>query len=393
VVLLSFLGWVVVYADRSILSPALPFIHAEWDVDETTLGAIVSVFFVTYALVQIPVGILSDRWRRRLWFLVPGFILFGLSTLASGFAPSPGFLLLASALTGLGQGVYYPTEFALATEVIPHRRRAIATSLINSGQAVGITVGLLFAGAMAPTGGNGWRIPFWVMAIPTIAVGLAFLGGIRRDHDRRRLAPTRSETAPAPTGSMWSLRVVLLHAVNFCSNFGFFSILTWLPFYLGRERGFPAGDTGWISSLVPWAAVVGGVAMSWLADRARNRKVVAIVMLPLCGISLTVIPIESTPVLFGALLLYGLMGKLALDPILAAMLADSVAPRQYGSVFGVFNFSAMLASIIGPFAMGWLASGATGLGMDAGFYAAAGLIWLAFVLVLLMPRANVRRAR
>ena len=108
-----------------------------------------------------------------------------------------------------------------------------------------------------------------------------------------------------PWAALWSLVL------------GFFIILTWLPFYLGRERGFPAGDTGWISSLVPWAAVVGGVAMSWLADRSRNRKIVAAVMLPLCGISLMVIPIESTPVLFAALLLYGLMGKLALAPLLA----------------------------------------------------------------------------
>lgn len=391
-VLLSFLGWVVVYADRSILSPALPFIQAEWDVDETTLGAIVSVFFITYAAVQIPIGILSDRWRRRLRFLVPGFVLFGISTMLSGFAPSPMFLLLASAVTGIGQGAYYPTEFALATEVIPHRRRAIATSLINSGQAVGITIGLLFAGVMTTTGPHGWRIPFWVMALPTVAVGVAFLFGIRRDHDHRILAPPHAERVAAPTAGLWSTRVVLLHAVNFCSNFGFFIILTWLPFYLSRERGFPAGETGWISSLVPWAAVVGGVAMSWLADRSRNRKIVAAVMLPLCALSLTVIPIESTPLLFAALLLYGLMGKLALDPILAAMLADSVPSHQYGSVFGVFNFSAMTASIIGPYVMGWLASGAAGSGMNTGFYMAAGLIWLAFALVLMMPTARARPA-
>ena len=58
----------------------------------------------------------------------------------------------------------------------------------------------------------------------------------------------------------------------------------------------------------------------------------------------------------------------------------------------MFNFSAMIASIIGPYVMGWLASGSAGTSMDTGFYVAAGLIWLAFFLVLCMPAPHVARS-
>jgi MFS family permease len=393
VVALGFAGWVIMYADRSILSPALPAIQQQWDVSASILGLIVSSFFVAYALVQIPVGILSDRLQRRMLLLVPGFVVIALGVLLSGSASRPAYLLLASVVMGIGQGVYYPIQFSLSTESIPKSRRAFATSIINSGQAVGITFGLLLAGFIVPLWDGAWRVPFWIMAIPTLLVGLAFAVGIRPD--RQNVGNTNSDgsgcdaTQPV-TGNVWSYRTVCLCVINFCSNFGFFIILTWLPFYLEVDRGFGTASVGWIASLVPWAAVVGGLVMSWISDHARHRKYVALATLPLCALSLIAIPFDSTLVLFAALLIYGLVGKLALDPVLIAMVADGIPSSCYGKVFGVFNFSAMLASISGPYLMGWLSASA--VGMNAGFYIASVLIGIAAILVMSLP-SEVNGAR
>ena len=53
----------------------------------------------------------------------------------------------------------------------------------------------------------------------------------------------------------------------FCSLFGFFVILTWLPYYLQNERGIAGSETGFISSLVAWISIPGALLFSSLSDK------------------------------------------------------------------------------------------------------------------------------
>src|SRR5262249_27720870 len=122
-----FLGWVFMYADRTVLPPVLADIGAEWQLDRKQLGLISSLFFLTYATLQIPTGLLADRLGRKL-LLVPGYLLFGLTTILSAFAPNYGIFLLLAALTGVGEGTYYPTQFSLSSEVIPQRFRSLGSA-------------------------------------------------------------------------------------------------------------------------------------------------------------------------------------------------------------------------------------------------------------------------
>lgn len=392
IVALSFLGWVFMYADRTVLSPVLPLIGAEWGLSRAQLGLVSSLFFLAYAACQVPVGWLSDRLGRRLLFLVPGFVLFGLGTLATGLAPSYEAMLLVGVVSGLGQGAYYPTQYSLSTDVVPPERRGLAAALINSGQAVGISLGLVVGSAVALAAGAGWRAPFVVLALPTVAVGLLIWRGVHPDHDRRAFPPRPADrgegagtegeekSGPPPSRPLWTPSLLGLYVVNFCSLYGFFVVLTWLPFYLQTTRGYEGTAVGWVSSLVPWAAVAGGIAASALSDRAPSRRPVALAMLPAATAALAAIPLlHSRPLLFCALVAYGLTGKLALDPVLAAMVADAAEPSAYGRVYGVFNLAGMTSSIVAPYLTGFLAD-ATG-SLDVGFHLAA-LLLLCGALVL-----------
>src|SRR5690554_4562213 len=273
------------YADRTVLSPVLPLIGAEWSLDQSQLGLIASVFFLAYTVLQIPVGMLADRLGKHLILLVPGLLLLAVGTLLSGVAPSYGFLLFASVLAGLGQSTYFPTQFALSTAMVPQRYRSLSAAIINSGQAIGISVGLLIASYFALQLGGGWRMPFVALALPTALVAVAFWVFIREPKGSATAGdPPRSEPAqealvqtgePArpqrSTGSPWSRNHILIYLLNFCSLYGFFVILTWLPYYLQTARGYDGMAVGWISSLVPWMAVPGGLIASWLSDRLRLR--------------------------------------------------------------------------------------------------------------------------
>ncbi len=380
------------YADRTVLSPVLPLIGAEWSLDQSQLGLIASVFFLAYTALQIPVGMLADRLGKHLILLVPGLLLLAVGTLLSGLAPSYGFLLFASVLAGLGQSTYYPTQFALSTAMVPLRYRSLSAAIINSGQAVGISLGLLIASYVALELGGGWRMPFVALALPTALVAVAFWVFIREpkrsgtaddapqaDPAQEGLAQKGEPPRPQPaTSSPWSRNHILIYLLNFCSLYGFFVILTWLPYYLQTARGYDGMAVGWISSLVPWMAVPGGLIASWLSDRLRLRREIGLLMLPVAALALAAIPfITSQAGLVIALMVYGFTGKLALDPIVIALVADVTERTAYGTVFGALNFAGMSSSIAAPYLTGLLADR---LGtMDSGFYLAAGLLVIGFV--------------
>lgn len=393
-VVMGCLGWVFMYADRTVLSPVLPLIGAEWDLSQSQLGLIASLFFLAYAVLQIPVGMAADRLGRRLVLLVPGFVLFGIGTLLSGLSPTYGFLLFASVLTGLGEGTYYPTQFALSTEMVPPSRRGISAAIITSGQAVGISLGLMLSSYVALGLGNGWRPPFIILSVPTVLTGLAFWLFVK---EPRRAVTAAAGQGPAPVSEAgrpehknpWSRNLVLLYALNFCSLYGFFVVLTWLPSYLQTARGYGGPEVGWISSLVPWMAVPGGLIASWLSDRS-DRKRIGLAMLPVAAVALVALPLlPSAAALMAALVVYGLFGKLALDPVLAALVADLSDRSVYGTVFGAFNFAGMASSVVAPYLTGFLAD-RTGT-LNSGFYLAAALlvVGIGLLAMLRQPRPQV----
>lgn len=385
------------YADRTVLSPVLPLIGAEWSLDQSQLGLIASVFFLAYTALQIPVGMLADRLGKHLILLVPGLLLLAVGTLLSGVAPSYGFLLFASVLAGLGQSTYFPTQFALSTAMVPQRYRSLSAAIINSGQAIGISVGLLIASYFALQLGGGWRMPFVALALPTALVAVAFWVFIREPKGSATAGdPPRSEPAqealvqtgePArpqrSTGSPWSRNHILIYLLNFCSLYGFFVILTWLPYYLQTARGYDGMAVGWISSLVPWMAVPGGLIASWLSDRLSLRREIGLLMLPVAALALAAVPfITSQAGLVLALMVYGFTGKLALDPIVIALVADVTDRNAYGTVFGALNFAGMSSSIAAPYLTGLLADRIGTL--DSGFYLAAALLVIGFVALALV---------
>lgn len=393
-VVLGSLGWVFMYADRTVLSPVLPLIGGEWSLDQGKLGLIASLFFLAYTALQVPVGMLADRLGKHLILLVPGLLLLAVGTLLSGLAPTYGFLLFASVLAGLGQSTYFPTQFALSTAMVPLRFRSISAAIINSGQAVGISLGLLIASYFALELGGGWRMPFIALALPTALVAVAFWVFIREPrHSKQEVEPTRLAPAAPAEGatSPWSRNHVLVYVLNFCSLYGFFVILTWLPYYLQTARGYDGMAVGWVSSLVPWMAVPGGLFASWLSDRLQLRREVGLWMLPVAGLSLAAIPfIQSHVGLVVALLFYGAAGKLALDPVVIALVADMTHKSVYGTVFGALNFAGMSSSIAAPFVTGLLAD-RTGT-LDSGFYLAAALLAIGFVALTFVKRRSVNAA-
>lgn len=401
-VILFFAGWVLIYANRTVLSPLLPVIQAEWGLTKAQLGLLNSAFFLMYTLMQVPTGMLADRFgRRRL--LLPGYLLQGLGAAASGVAGGHGTFLAARVVTGLGQSTYYATQYALASEVIPGRFRAFGMAVINSGMAFGIALGMSVASVSLLIGGAAWRPALVLLGVVTVALWGLMSRLIRTEGQGGRrpsngdggdpvvahFAPGGPAPEQMPAGSNGRARldrnVLLAYVVVFATMYGFFVILTWLPYYLQTQRGVPGAQAGLISTMIAFTAVPAGVLAGRLSDRLGRRRPVLIALIPLSAVALALI--VASPGMAGvylAIALYGITGKLVLDPLVVALVADATPAASYGTAFGILNFSGTISTVLAPAVTGYIAD-ITGTFTSAFMLAAALQILAALCLVAMRP--------
>ncbi|MFP7225832.1 MFS transporter [Priestia filamentosa] len=379
VIFLFFLGWVFMYADRNILSPVMSDIGREWNLNQTELGLMSTVFFASYAFMQIPTGFLADKFGR-VRVLVTGYIIFGVATYLSGAVTTFALFLLMRALTGLGEGTYYGSQYGISSNITPKKYRGLVSALINSGMALGISLGLIAASYFTYTLDKGWQFSFYLFAIPTVIVAI-LIGVFVRDVNKEEKVSTAVPTENVSLKQLFTKNHICVYIIIFCSLYGFFGMLTWLPYYLQTARGVDGSQTGIIASLVPWASIPGAIFFGYISDRVKSKKPL-IISLAVAGAFLQiVIPYtESYSLLLTGLVLYGLLGKLALDPVLISYIADITPASMYSKVYGFFNFSGMLSSIFAPYITGYFAD-RTG-SLELGFYLSGALLLVGAVAFL-----------
>jgi len=381
-IFLFWLGWIFMYADRTVLNPVMGELEKEFGLSGTQLGLMNSVFYFSYALLQVPAGILGDKIGKKK-VLFPGFLLFGAFTAVTGWAKSWSTLLFARVVTGAGEGTYYGPQYGLSSEQIPKKYRSLGSAIINSGMAFGIALGLLASSWLVYDQGYSWRTPFFVMSIPTLLTGLAIWLFVKE----KKRQPVEAGGVAKPKSKFTDLfknrNLLLVYLMVFCSLFGFFVILTWLPYYLQSERGIAGSETGFITSLVAWISIPGALLFSSLSDRLGKRKPLILVLVPVAILSmLSIIWMPNMTGVIVALCVYGLVGKLALDPVLVALVADSVDENNYSSAFGLFNFIGMSSSILAPVIAG-AARDMTG-SLASSFYVSAALLVVGLVGMLFL---------
>ncbi len=211
-----------------------------------------------------------------------------------------------------------------------------------------------------------------------------FLAPIDAEHKAQAAKTAESElngAAPAAKESnkaLFTRNHILTYVLIFCSLYGFFSMLTWLPTYLQQARDVAPSQTGIIASLVPWASIPGAILLSMLARRLSNTRPLIVLLAVLGGACQILVPLTGEySLMIVGLVVYGLVGKLALDPILIAFLAENTPRSMYSRAYGYFNFAGMLSSIFAPYITGALAD-ATGA-LEAGFYLSAVLLLIGAV--------------
>ena len=391
IVIVFTLGWIAIYATRTILNPIMTNIQSEFAINAAQLGLISSLFFLGYTATQIPSGFLGDKFGRKK-MIIPAFIGFGILAIISGQMVTFYMFLMMWFLTGMFQGVFYGPQYGLSSEAIPQKRLTLGSAIINSGMAIGMSAGYWISSITVQEMDMSWRTPFWIMGVIVIVIGIVMWIMVK-EHPPGHKAPESVNGVPEKlkVSELFKNRNLILAFITiFCSIYGFFVILTWLPYYLETSRGISGSSVAFVSSLVPWASIPGMLFFGWLSDKLGKQRPVLLFMVPMAFIStISIVLFEQMWVLYVSLIVYGIVGKLSTNPVLIAVVANNAPRVGLATSFGIYNFIGMSASILAPYITGFITD-TTG-NLDMGFYVAGGLLVVGIIAVFFIDESGYNK--
>jgi ACS family D-galactonate transporter-like MFS transporter len=375
-----FISVVINYMDRTNISVAATALTEAFHLSSVQLGMIFSAFGWTYVALQIPGGLLTDRFGAGILYAV-SLAGWSLVTLLQGFVN--GFAMLFGLRLAIGalEAPAYPINNRVVTAWFPDNERASAIAGYTSGQYIGLALltpamatlqyYLHWRGLFIVTGAVGviWGLVWYILYRDPSkhkqvnAAELAHIGsggGLVNDEKTENPAPR--------AGFSWqNLRVVFSHRKLWGIYLGQFAVtstlwffLTWFPIYLVKYRGMDFIKSGFLASL-PFLAAFAGILLSgFLSDLmvkknisagiARKMPVITGLVLSISIVGANYVKSPELIILFMSIAFFG-NGMASITWVFVSLLS----PRQLiGVTGGAFNFIGNLSSVSVPFIIGWL---------------------------------------
>jgi MFS transporter, Spinster family, sphingosine-1-phosphate transporter len=222
------------YVDRQIIFSLFPAIRHQFSLNYAQLGALATAFTIVLSVSSLPLGVLADRFSRRL--VISGGVLFwSAATFLSGLANSFRMLLVARGLVGVGEAAYTPAGTAIISATFPRQIRARVQGFFDMGMFFGGAVGIALGGIVAEW--LGWRAAFFMVGVPGLILGLS---GLRlpeaTSHSRGGRLPVR-EIIRVPA------YLVMLAAASF-SSFAGYAYVAWGPDFVQEYKHFTSSESG-----------------------------------------------------------------------------------------------------------------------------------------------------
>jgi MFS family permease len=377
VVLLVTAAVFINYIDRGNLATASTLIQEQLQLTPTQLGILLSAFYYGYVLCMPGMGWLAERHGAKR-VLAAGVSVWSVATFATGFASSFAVLMMLRLLVGVGESVAFPCASKLIAQAVAVGRLGVANGIMSFGYLLGPAVGTLIGGFLMLR--FGWRPSFMLLG----ALSMLWLWPAWR-LQIPALARAPGEVQAVSFGRILRRRALWGCALgHFGSNYGYYFIVSWLPFYLVKSRGFSIESMVAIASWAYLLNALSALAMGWAADRwirkgasptliykwimAANH-VAAVV----CMAAMVLLPAASS---VAALFVFEVVSGCSY-PGLFAIPQIIAGPQATGRWVGVQNAAGNLAGLVAPAITGVLVD-RTGL-FDVAFALAAAVNVLGFV--------------
>jgi len=368
------LGVLVNYFDRVNLSVSHAALFTAFGISNITFGYLSGAYNWTYAMCQLPVGVLLDRFGVRRVGRI-STIVWSIASFAAAITPNvPGFFA-ARFVLGVGEAPTFPANAKAIGLWFPSKERSFATAIFDAAAKFASAIGIPVIGVILLK--FGWRWSFAITGLVSLLYFALFYKVYRDPDDDPALSdverqyiledvpltnPQDLEPPKASLGYLLRQKKVLGLAIGFGSyNYVFYLLLTWLPSYLSAALHIDLLHS-FLYTSVPWlvatcADLVAGlgsdalIQRGWDASRVRKTVLVCGMTFGL-GILGTVHAHSATQALLWISLSIG--GLSAAAPI-GWSLPSVIVPRgSVGTVGGIVNLSNQLSGIAAPIITGYV---------------------------------------
>jgi predicted MFS family arabinose efflux permease len=259
------------YLDRFIPAAVLPDMSAALHMSGTQAGSLQFVFILTFAVVSPLFGWLGDR-RARFPLAAIGVFVWSAATFASGLAPNYPLLLVARALTAVGEASYTVVTPSLISDYYPVERRGRALALFYAAIPIGSAVGVMLGGAI--NAHWGWRAAFYVAGAPGAALAAVLL--MFRDPERGTFDAIKAHVPASARDSFAALRARPSFFFNTAGQiiytFVVGGLAYWMPTYFVEVRQLPKEVATWNFGLVLVLAGFAGTLIGGRGGDALARR-------------------------------------------------------------------------------------------------------------------------
>jgi MFS family permease len=361
----------IVMLGQGMISPVLPLFAESFGVELAMVGVALSAFAFARLVLNIPLGVATDRWGRRP-LLVIGPMVVAAGMLGSALSPSIVMLIVWRFVAGAGSAMYMTAALVYLSDISTPANRARYLAANQAALRLGVSIGPIVGGLMSER--FGLRAPFLFVAVSAV---LASVHGMIRLQETRPRELRSRRAGPGTWGPL--LRSAPFLAVAAVSLAVFLTRsttrLTLLPLQADSDFGMSPGQIGLVLSAMAGVNLLLLGPAAWLADRFGRR--VAIIP-SLAGTCVALVLFALADDVGSFLLAAGVLAFVTSisGPATAAFVADITTDDQRGRAFGIFRTAGDLGFLAGPPLLGAVA--------DAGGYGAAYLINGAVVLAIVL---------
>lgn len=343
------------------------------------LGLTLGVYGLTQAILQIPLGLLSDKIGRAP-VIIGGLLIFVIGSIVAAMAESMQGLVLGRALQGMG--AIASTLMALVTDLTAEQNRTKAMASI--GASIGLSFMLAMIAGPIIASFMGLSGVFWVTALLGCMGIFVFVLGVPRIS-----SPQKNRETLADLGQIGRLlkqpTLLRLNLGIFALHMALMAVFVVIPTMLANQLGIPGDDLWWVYLALLGGGFVAMLPVMILGEKYQCQKLTLVSAIGCMTLAMLALGIEQGPILTLIMLLVFFIAFILLEAVLPSWLSKTCPAGSRGTAMGIYATSQFMGAFVGGTLGGWSLQqfGNTGVFLLVAVVLA---IWWFFSLSLKSPR-------
>ena len=397
------LMYIISFLDRANIGFAKQSFQADVHISDAAYALGAGLFFLSYALLEVPSNLAMHRVGARLW-MCRIMVTWGLISAAMMFVSNATWFYILRLLLGAAEAGFFPGVILYLTYWFPDRVRGQIMGLFYFGAPLAFIFGGPLSGVLLELDGvaglKGWQWMFLIEGLLASIVGVwAYWYLDSKPSEARWLPPaekqallaaigreehSRGEHGPAALGGAFTNpRVLLFIAIYFLIQMSVYGVVFYLPSQVAQLLGTKVGLEVGLVTAIPWiCAIIAAYALPRAADRSGSHRVIAAATLAVSGIGIAV-SAASGPALALIALCFAAAGFIAVQPMFWTFPTGYLSGVAAAGEIALINALGALGGFVAPNVKNWadVSFGSA----SAGLYVLAATTIVGAILIAGMP--------